>query len=289
MPHRRTAIVGFAVASLAAAACTTTYRSEGVGPADVQDQTPIPDRQSADGGTPTQPPVSTVPGPPRPSHADVGPRREAARTTINGSDIVPGERYTDVEVVGQVDIGADQRPTSFVNCRIDGSIVTSSPLVIEACEVTGGLFSYDVGGRISESLLRGRNVAFRPGTTSMADAFTTLTPWLVQNSIITVEQGVAPAHVEAAQVLGGAGIRFENVVFETGGPFNNTQTADLSVIGADMVCQDCWFLGYGGYSVYVDGPGNVLVRPRFGPHAEFGHVYPDADQPARIVEPIYLE
>ena len=120
----------------------------------------------------------------------------------------------------------------------------------------------------------------------MADAYTKSTPWVVTNTIMRIVQGVSPAHVEASQVLGGAGIVFRNVVFDTAGPFNNTQTADLNFIGANLLCEDCWFIGYGGYSLYSTGPNNVFLRPRFGPNAQFGHVYPAAMVMPTIIDPM---
>jgi hypothetical protein len=188
--------------------------------------------------------------------------------------VVAGRTYDRVVVTGNVQIGPGAPATTFTNCRIEGAVVTSSTFNLDSCTVTGGFYGTDTGGTINRSLLQGGNAAFRPATSSAANVFTTRTPWVMTNTYLQIPQGVAPAHTESAQVLGGVGITFRNVVFDTGGPFNNTQTADLSFWGKDMLCEDCRFVGYGGYAIYSDGPNNVFVRPRFARTHPFGLVFP---------------
>lgn len=207
-----------------------------------------------------------------------------------GSQIVGGGVYVGVLVTGQIEIGKGQAPVTFRNCRIEGSIVTFSPLNLDACTVIGGVYAYDTGGTINRSLIDSKgNQAFRPGTESTSNVYTSKTPWTVTDSYLRVPQGVPPAHTEAAQVLGGDGLTFRNVVFDTGGPFNNTQTADLNFIGANLRCEDCYFLGCGGYSIYSEGPNNVFIRPRFARNRQFGIVYPNSVQKATLIDPRYLD
>ena len=220
-----------------------------------------------------------------PTDATVGPPPGLALASMASNKVVPGGSYDGVRIIGQLEFGAGLPTTSFANCRIEGAIVTYSPINLTSCTVTGGIYAYDTAGRIRGSLLLGGNSAFRPGTVSMSNAYITPTPWLVADSILRIPQGVAPAHTEAAQVLGGVGLTFRNVVFDTGGPFNNTQTADLNFIGKDLLCEDCYFMGYGGYSIYSEGPNNRFVRPRFAGKHKWGIVYPSGTPPT-LVEPM---
>jgi hypothetical protein len=225
-----------------------------------------------------------------PVESQVGPG-ESALATIGARDVTPGGSYSSVDVDGKLEIPSGAGPTSFTNCRIRGAIVTYSPLILDRCTVDAGVYSYDTWGVIDRSLITGDGQAFRPGTIDRADAYTTPTPWLVADTILRIPAGVPPAHVEAAQVLGGVGIVFRNVVFDTGGPFNNTQTASLNFIGKDLLCEDCWLMGYGGYALYSSGPNNRFIRPKFGRDSQFGLVYPNAaDDPAPIiVDPTYSD
>jgi hypothetical protein len=104
-----------------------------------------------------------------------------------------------------------------------------------------------------------------------------------------ITPGVSPAHVEASQVLGGVGLTFRNSVFESGGPFNNTQTADFNFIGKNLLCEDCYFIGYGGYSIYSEGPNNVFVRPRFAHHFQWGILYPAGSIKPTLIDPRYTD
>lgn len=209
---------------------------------------------------------------------------------MRASDVVPGRTYDHVLVRGTIDIDAGQPPTSFENCRIEGSVVTSSSVNLDTCTLVGGLYAYDTGGTIVDSLLDSPNpAAFRPGTARSSDALVVSTPWTVENSYLRTDQGTTPEHTEASQVLGGVGIEFTNVVFDTGGPFNNTQTADLNFFGKDLVCTDCWFVGYGGYALYSEGPNNTFVRPKFANTHRWGVLYPASDTKPIILDPSYLD
>jgi len=206
------------------------------------------------------------------------------------SQVAPGGVYENVVITGQLEIGTGQPATTFKNCLIEGSMVTYSTIIMESCTVHGGLYSYDTGGSITRTLIDTANSqGFRPGTTKVADNFTLSTPWVVTDSYIRVTKGAPGAHVEAAQVLGGVGITFRNVVFETGGPFNNTQTADLNFIGKDMLCEDCSFVGYGGYAIYSEGQNNVFLRPKFARNYQWGILFPTARFKATIIDPKHLD
>jgi hypothetical protein len=220
-----------------------------------------------------------------PDDSSVGPPESVVLHDVNPAIVRPGARYARVRVIGSLEIGPGLPPTSFTSCRIEGAIVTYSPLNLKGCIVAGGVYAYDTFGPITDALLTGVGQGCRPGTPHMADGLTTPTPWTVEDTIIRAEQGIPPAHVEASQVLGGVGITFRNVVFETKGPFNNTQTSDLSFYGKGLLCEDCWFVGYGGYAIYSDGPGNVFVRPRFGRNSAFGLLFAGENR----VDPIIIE
>lgn len=238
----------------------------------------------------TSPPTTTVAPPRMPTDELVGPSDRRGLTVLEAADVVPGQRYSAVRVVGQLDIPSGAGRTQFSECVIEGAIVTYSPLDLHRCVVTGGLYAYDTSGTVVTSLLTGDGQAFRPGTSDTSDALSLETPWIVVNTIMRVGPGTPPAHVEAAQVLGGVGITFSNVVFETGGPFNNTQTADLNFMGGGLTCLDCWFLGHGGYAIYSQGPDNVFIRPRFARNSEFGLLYPtEGEPPPAIIEPSFVD
>lgn len=209
---------------------------------------------------------------------------------LERNQIKPGGTYDGVLVTDFLEFGPNGAPITFRNCRIESSIVTYSPVVLESCTMTGGLYSYNTGGTISNTLIDSTtNQAFRPGTITTAEQYTVETPWTVRNSYFRIGQGEPPAHVEAVQVLGGVGISFDNVVFDTGGPFNNSQTADFSFIGRGMRCTDCYFVGFGGYAIYSEGPDNVFVRPRFDRNSEFGLLYPDSTYKPTISDARYLD
>jgi hypothetical protein len=245
------------------------------------------------GAPPTVAPPMTVtePAPTMLLDSDVGPSADAVLQPMASAAVVPGGSYENVTVNGSLDIPGGVATTVFSECRIEGTIITYSPIELHSCVVTGGIYAYETGGVISDSLLLGDGQAFRPGTLDIGDAFSAVTPWTVVDTVIRVEAGVSPQHVEASQVLGGVGLTFRNVVFEVGGPFNNTQTADFNFIGKGLRCYDCWFVGFGGYSLYSAGTDNVFVRPHFGRNAEFGLVYPGEDplQAPIIIDPVYID
>lgn len=251
--------------------------------------TVAPDTTTVPTLPPTVPP--TVPPPPMPTDDSVGPSPTSVLRELAAADVVPGTAYVGVHVSGQLEIAAGFPATSFSQCRVEGAIVTYSPVNLDSCVVTGGVFAYDTGGTINRSLLLGDGQAFRPGTADPADAFELSTPWTVTETIMRIAQGTPPAHVEASQVLGGVGITFRNVVFDSGGPFNNTQTADLNFIGKDLLCEDCWFIGYVGYALYASGPNNVFLRPRFDRNSAFGLIYPNdpGDLPPMVIDGVYTD
>jgi hypothetical protein len=227
-----------------------------------------------------------IPGSPAPRPDTVGVPATYPLRRISPSQIVSGGRYDGVLVTGGFELPKGWAPVTFTNCRIEGSITTYVTLNLTFCTLTAGLYAYDTGGTITSTLIDSdAGQAFRPGVANRNNDYAVPTPWVVTNSYFRVRQGVPPAHVEASQVLGGVGIRFTNVVFDTGGPFNNTQTADLNFIGKDLVCEDCYFPGYGGYSIYSEGPNNVFIRPHFGKNAPFGRLYPNSVQKAIIYDP----
>jgi hypothetical protein len=219
----------------------------------------------------------------------VGVSPDRVLTPIESVRLLPGGTYDGIRVIGKLEIGKAQRATNLSNCRIEGAIITWSPVNLTNCTVTGGVYSYDTGGSMTNTLVDSdAGQAFRPGTERAADRLRLSTPWTLTNVYLRVTPGAVGDHVEAAQVLGGVGIVFNNVVFDTGGPFNNTQTADLNVIGANLSCIDCTFVGYGGYSIYADGPNNQFVRPRFARNYRFGLVFPGGTQPL-VIDPRHLD
>ena len=188
------------------------------------------------------------------------------------AEVRPGGKYRGVDVADGFELGAGD-PVTFTDCIIRGSIVTYAPIHLERCRVEGGLYAYDVGGTLRRVVIDSpAGQAFRPGL-SEGGGWARHTPWIVEDSELRIGPGDEGAHVEAVQVLGGDGLVFRRVVFDSGCPFNNTQTADLSLNAANTLVEDSVFAGCSGYAIYSDGPNNRIVRPTFSMRHVFGEVY----------------
>ncbi len=209
-----------------------------------------------------------------PTPETVGLRDGTELRELTPSDVRHGGTYQAVRLVGDLELGAGER-VRFEDCLIEGSIVTYAPLEMERCDLIGGLYPYDVGGWLRDVLIDSpQGQAFRPALSEL-QGWDRSTPWLLEHVYLRVPPGGEGDHVEAAQVLGGRDLVFRDVVFDTGCPFNNTQTADLNLHAADSLIEDSWFVGCGGYAIYSDGPNVRIVRPRIGERHQWGLLYTD--------------
>jgi hypothetical protein len=106
-------------------------------------------------------------------------------------------------------------------------------------------------------------------------------------------QGEEPAHTEALAGFGWPqGARFDGTTFVQAGPFNGTATAVVNWHGHDTTFDGCYF-GWGDgvaayYTLYVDGPGNV-VRRSHARQGLAGYVYPESSVMAHYPDLIDLE
>jgi hypothetical protein len=115
----------------------------------------------------------------------------------------------------------------------------------------------------------------------------------VTGSWIHHPQGEEAAHTEALAGFGWPqGARFDGTTFVQSGPFNGTATAVVNWHGHDTTFDGCYFGWADGvaayYTLYVDGPGNVVRRS----HARRGladYVYPDSSVTARYPDLVDLD
>lgn len=228
---------------------------------------------------------------PTPSTTGVDP--DLTLSSLDAGAIRPGGTYERVRISGANIRLSGGDPVRLTDCQIDGSILTSTEIHLTRCTVNGGIYPTGSGGSLTDVLVNGRGQAFRPLVSDgywggQGDRFAPM-PWTVTDTYLRVPPGGPGAHVEASQIAGGSGYVFRNTVFEVGCPFNNTQTAAMTVHASDSLFEDSWFVGCGGFAIYSDGPGVRFVRPRIGPDHRWGLLYqaPGRTDP-QIIEPIFL-
>lgn len=230
----------------------------------------------------------------RPTRDNTGPRH--ALTALTADDFFTTRVCNRQRIDGDV--------------RFDQPSIKGKTFAITDCEITGNLYVYLNGGgnqlplqemptigidysdilggvsAVNASKMTIDHSYVAGGQWTLKDVWTPFVdgpaPYRIANSLFYGVYQAQPAHTEALHVADyGTGITFTNVAFvQQGGPLANTGvTAVINYHGAGTVFDGCWFLWDGPvpayYTVYIDGPGNVVKRSWFGSGAAY--VYPSSD------------
>ncbi|MCA9602861.1 MAG: hypothetical protein KC417_12585 [Myxococcales bacterium] len=232
----------------------------------------------------------------RPTRANTGPRYPL--TNMTPEQFFESRTCNRQRITGAVnfDQGWMKGQTfNITDCEINGHVIVyiqggGQPLALSEMPVINIRYTDILGGFVTlnaSKLTVDHSYVHEGSQFGLKDVWvpfiTAPAPYTFTNTMMHAPYFTQPIHSEVIHVADyGEGMRFTNVAFvQAGGPLDNTGiTAVINFHGKNAVFDGCHFLWDGPtpayYTVYVDGPGNVVKNSWFE-RGGASYVYPDSD------------